>query len=240
MYHNKKYWVFRALESTQTLKAITICITTRSIGFSATTMIRALYSFNNVPVRGSIYQIYRVYLAMLECKLTLDSRKATAITGDYNYYQELRRSETFVGIVRACNYVPDMLTRMINAVGTVKTDGKIYVPKLAAIRTAVNDPELVIPEQSPVRVYFSGPINYDNDGSRAQLGCNNMGGLRISDRRAGEAELDYYQRIKLEGNVTEFENGEAELDYYQRIKLEGNVTEFENLVTGSKSWRSRA
>lgn len=95
-----------ALESTQTLKAITLCITTRSIGFSATTMIRALYSFNNVPVRGSIYQIYRVYLAMLECKLTLDSRKATAITGDYNYYQELRRSESFVGIVRACNYVP--------------------------------------------------------------------------------------------------------------------------------------
>lgn len=50
-----------AIEAVHTLKTITLCITTRSIGFSVVTMFRALYQFNNVPVGGSIYEFYRVH-----------------------------------------------------------------------------------------------------------------------------------------------------------------------------------
>ncbi|CAH1982559.1 unnamed protein product [Acanthoscelides obtectus] len=43
------------VEAVNTLKAITICITTRTIGFGTTHLFACLYEYNNVPVRGSIY-----------------------------------------------------------------------------------------------------------------------------------------------------------------------------------------
>lgn len=62
------------LESVQTFKAITLTITTRQIGFGTVNICMALNQFNNVPVVGSVYEMYTVFLAMLEVKIMITQR----------------------------------------------------------------------------------------------------------------------------------------------------------------------
>lgn len=61
------------LESINTMKAITLCIT-RQIGFGTSHIFISLNQFNNVPARGNIYQLYRVALALVEAKLLVVQR----------------------------------------------------------------------------------------------------------------------------------------------------------------------
>ena len=54
------------LEVLNTMKCITINVTTRAIRFGTLHLFNRLYEFNNVPVTGTIYQFYRVSLAIFE------------------------------------------------------------------------------------------------------------------------------------------------------------------------------
>lgn len=64
-------------ESVSTLKAITLTVTTRAIEFATTHIFSTLYEYNNVPVNGTIYQLYRVALAAVQCKVTYVQRGVT-------------------------------------------------------------------------------------------------------------------------------------------------------------------
>ncbi|CAH0562794.1 unnamed protein product [Brassicogethes aeneus] len=57
-------------EAVATLKAITIFVTTRAIGFGTAHLFSILFEFNNVPVNG-IYQMYRV---VFEAKIEIAQR----------------------------------------------------------------------------------------------------------------------------------------------------------------------
>lgn len=122
--------VMDRLESVQTFKAVTLCITTRAIGFSAVNIFTSLYEFNNVPVQGEITQFYRVGLAIIQTKVALAQRGVTAIMDNEDDYAELSVQEDLVSLVKSVVALPDQFTSVINAIGKVKTNDRLYVPKI--------------------------------------------------------------------------------------------------------------
>lgn len=77
------------LEATNTLKAITLCVTTGQIGFAISHIFISLRQFNNIPVAGSIYQPYRVGLALFEAKMLVIQRSVTITQENENYYETI-------------------------------------------------------------------------------------------------------------------------------------------------------
>lgn len=118
------------LEAVNTMKAITLCVTTRAIGFGTVNVFIAMFEFNNVPVRGNIYQLYRVALAAFECKVKIVNRGITSIESNVDDYQESRQNEDFVVAAKGIVAMPDQLSSVINAIGKVKHFDSVYVPKI--------------------------------------------------------------------------------------------------------------
>lgn len=118
------------LEAVNTLKAITLCVTTRSIGFGTLHMFSCLYQFNNVPVQGSIYEMYRVCLAVFEVKVKIVQRGITAIEGVPDDYEDIRMAEDLVVAAKGVIALPDQITSVINAIGRIKVYDSVYVPKI--------------------------------------------------------------------------------------------------------------
>ncbi|KAG5867922.1 hypothetical protein JTB14_019741 [Gonioctena quinquepunctata] len=117
------------LEALQTFKAIELCITTRQIGFGTVQIFMALRQFNNVPVEGNIYQMYRVNLALLHVKMMITQRGVVALQTGQIYYAEVVPDEQTIAVVKPLVLVPDQISAVINAVGQVKTNDALYVPK---------------------------------------------------------------------------------------------------------------
>lgn len=71
--------VMDRLEAVQTFKAVTLCITTRAIGFGVVNIFISLFEFSNVPIRDEITQFYRVCSAIVQTKVALTQRGVSAI-----------------------------------------------------------------------------------------------------------------------------------------------------------------
>lgn len=83
------------LETINILKAITICITTRSIGFGFVSVFLSMIVLRNVPTRSNIIQFYRVSLALIESKSNCQ-RAISMITDHHDGYVDLRNSSDFM------------------------------------------------------------------------------------------------------------------------------------------------
>lgn len=122
------------LEVVSTLKAITLCITTRSMGFGTVTTFLAMMDLQNVPLRGDIYQFYRVSLAIFESKVQFCQRGVQMIVGNNDDYLRLNNTADFMQVCKTKAILPDPISRPINAIKNVKVYDRQYYPKFAADR----------------------------------------------------------------------------------------------------------
>lgn len=122
------------LDAVNTLRAITLTVTTRAIGFGTASIFASLYEFNNVPVRGTIFQLYRISLAILEVKVKVCQRSITSVQTNEEDYARLITNEDMIQAVKGITMLPDQLTSVIKAVGKVKVGDKLYTPKFARDR----------------------------------------------------------------------------------------------------------
>ncbi|KAK4882267.1 hypothetical protein RN001_005586 [Aquatica leii] len=122
------------LDEVNTLRAITLTVTTRAIGFGTASIFASLYEFNNVPVRGTIFQLYRISLAILEVKVKVCQRSITSVQTNKEDYARLIMNEDMIQAVKGITMLPDQLTSVIKAVGKVKVGDKLYTPKFARDR----------------------------------------------------------------------------------------------------------
>ncbi|GLV46289.1 hypothetical protein CBL_20698, partial [Carabus blaptoides fortunei] len=74
----------------------TITVSPRAIGFASFNFFFCLHEYNNVPVNGSIYQIYRVGLAALECKISIANRNITGIQDSLKDYAPINRNNDYI------------------------------------------------------------------------------------------------------------------------------------------------
>ncbi|XP_044746580.1 uncharacterized protein LOC123308102 [Coccinella septempunctata] len=140
------------LETVNIMKAITLPITTRSMGLGSAHIFYSLYGFRNmkdIPARGSIYQMYRVALAILEVKVTICQRSITAIQKHEDDFAPLVRNEELISAVKGVTILPDQITNAIRALGKVKVWDSLYVPNLA--RDQRTHHNLLIPQAENVR-----------------------------------------------------------------------------------------
>ncbi|XP_046628200.1 uncharacterized protein LOC124309028 [Neodiprion virginianus] len=119
------------LEAYNTSKVITLTVTTRAVGFSTMHIFACLYEFNNVLMRGSIYQIYRVALAVFEAKIQFTQRGVSLIMNNEEDFKHQTFNEDWMQAAKAVVVLPDQLSTIINAVGKVTVYDATYVPKLA-------------------------------------------------------------------------------------------------------------
>lgn len=118
------------LEACNVSRVMTMDISTRASGFSFVNIFYCLFEFNNVPMNGSIYQLYRVGLAALECKVVIANRDVCGIQDSEDDYAPLHRNNDFVIRAIGITVLPDQLTSVINAVGNEKCIDKLRVLKI--------------------------------------------------------------------------------------------------------------
>lgn len=130
------------------MKAITICVTTRGIGFGTINMFIALFEFNNVPMRGDIYQMYRISLAAFECKVKIVNRGVQVMESNPDDYFESRQSEDFVVAAKGLVAVPDQISSIINSIGVIKNYDAKFIPKIGRDNHSVD--HQLIPQSEQV------------------------------------------------------------------------------------------
>lgn len=84
------------LEAYNTERAITLTVTTRAIGFSCFSIFQSIFSYNQVPARGTIYQLYRVSLATFESKVIISNRGIRQVQDVLDDYLRLRMNNDTV------------------------------------------------------------------------------------------------------------------------------------------------
>lgn len=116
-----------------TLKAITLTITTRAIGFGLChlSFIAVSYHEINVP---SIYAQYRVFLAIVEAKLESLKHAYPIAASDPEMAYPYRVSAELLHVAQTVTVAPEPMKRVINAIGIVHHDEGIYIPTVAAPR----------------------------------------------------------------------------------------------------------
>lgn len=118
-----------------TLRAITLSITTRGIGFGLCHLSYIAVSYHEIAV-PSIYSQYRVFLAVLEAKL--ESLKTAyplpARDADQAYRYEVNAD--LLHIAQTVTIAPEPIKRLINAVGIINYDEGVYIP---TVSKTIND-----------------------------------------------------------------------------------------------------
>lgn len=139
------------LGEAQQLRACTLSITTRGIGFGLCQTMFTAITINENIILPSIYSLYRIFLAVAEAKLEslkedypLTSRHAD-ITMKYSISSKLQH------LAKTVTVAPTPLVKIINAVGIVKKDGAVYLP--AVHDTVRNREEEVVPR--PENILYS-------------------------------------------------------------------------------------
>lgn len=120
------------LSEQQTLKAITLSITTRGIGLGIChlTFISISYHENiHVP---SCYSMYRVFLGLLEAKLEAIKSDLPVVPRLVEHMKQPGVNSDMLRAAQSVTIVPEPIRRIINAVGYVKFEEKVYVPAVAA------------------------------------------------------------------------------------------------------------
>lgn len=128
------------MDAINILKAITITVTTRAIGFGVTNIFLTLSSLNNVPIRGNIYQVYRESLAVFEGKLQMIKRSPSLPIRESEDYVETRPNAELETTIRQVSCLPDQISSVVNALGIVKVYDHMYVKKIASVSTVHNQP----------------------------------------------------------------------------------------------------
>ncbi|KAG5870379.1 hypothetical protein JTB14_016146 [Gonioctena quinquepunctata] len=77
--------------------------------------------------------MYRVNLALFHVKLTIAQRGFTALQTGRAYFTEIIPDEQLVAAVKPLVLVPDQISSLLNAVGHVKTNETLYVPKIGRV-----------------------------------------------------------------------------------------------------------
>lgn len=168
---NKKYFpgikdpqdAMNQIEATQTFKTSRLTITTRQIGFGCVNIFMGLRGFNNVPVQGNIYQMYRVFLAMTETKVVLVNRGIIDLQLHSSDFTHFNNDENFLITAQSLLAVPEPISDVINAIGIVTTNGRKYVPGIG--RANFTGGHLFIPQ--------SEQITYSNLRQTAEALANN-------------------------------------------------------------------
>lgn len=124
------------LEQAQTLKSITLSITTRAIGFNLCHLVRLCVNYGERIAIPSIYELYRVYLGLIEVKVA--SVQLPMISTLSESLLPPPTNVSFVQTARSAVSVPEPISLMINAIGAIKYNDACYVPAIAAKRYTRN------------------------------------------------------------------------------------------------------
>lgn len=125
--------VLAKIGENQTLKAITLSITTRGIGLGLCHLNFIAVSYHEIVV-PSVYAQYRVFLAVLEAKLQnlktaypLPARD-TELTYNYQVNADL------LHVAQTVTIAPEPIKRLINAVGIISYDEGVYIPAVSKFK----------------------------------------------------------------------------------------------------------
>jgi hypothetical protein len=119
------------IEANKTLKAVTLLVTTRTMGFCAAQIYFQCSAQRN-PVYCNIYAFYRVNLALFEAQLyNIQKVQEAPIQFSEEVYQVPTRPD-FMQIAQTVNAYPDRIGRVLKAVGPVSEGEEYFVPALSA------------------------------------------------------------------------------------------------------------
>ncbi|CAB3259280.1 unnamed protein product [Arctia plantaginis] len=124
---------FNRLAEQQTMQASMLSVTSRGIGFGTThlTYVATQYADNiRIP---NIYSQFRAYLALFEAKvmdLVPHYPILPRFVEETNQHQGLNAE--FLKIIKTFTFVPTPIKKLIDAIGILKFEEKIYIPVVAA------------------------------------------------------------------------------------------------------------
>lgn len=119
------------LSEQQTLKAITLSITTRGIGLGTCHLAFISISYyENIRV-PSCYAMYRVFLGLLEAKIEAIKTDLPVVPRLVDQIKQPRVNSDMLRAAQTVTIIPEPIRRVINAIGYVKYEEKIYVPAVA-------------------------------------------------------------------------------------------------------------
>ncbi|GLV40911.1 hypothetical protein CBL_08485 [Carabus blaptoides fortunei] len=157
-----------------------------------------LHEYNNVPVNGSIYQIYRVGLAALECKISAANRNITAIQDSLEDYA---RDNDYIVAAKSIVVLPDQITFIVNAVGTVVCHDTLYYTFRESDVTEFTSPKDVTVSETQ-NVEASAVANVGKKSNTKGKGAQKNQEARFRDEKnkafAAELITTLFNRLKLE------------------------------------------
>ena len=118
------------MEAVNMLRAITLTITTRSIGLGITHIFYKLFEFERVPLRGTIYQMYRSCLAVMEVKVIIANSAVTCVADHQDAYAPMRMTSDMIRTAKSILRVPDQIYTPVETIGIVKQFDMMNVPRL--------------------------------------------------------------------------------------------------------------
>ncbi|CAH2108764.1 unnamed protein product [Euphydryas editha] len=245
---------------TYTLKAVTLSITTRAIGFGLAHLSFIAVSYHEIAV-PSIYAQYRVFLAVLEAELKSLKCSYPIAARDTEMAYDYRVNSDLLHIAQTVTVTPEPMKtlRHLADVNTPDRYRRRFEDNNAIPGTIWNNHVLVNPDeiipanhtmddlrddiallgpyinklQKHIPKMVDGTIDFKSSGKISSFVCNKMGNLRIPPRELGENLQDYYRRAYPVGNIREF-HSYAKLTAAERlegqINLLGELPRFENLV----------
>lgn len=120
------------LSEQQTLKAITLSITTRGIGFGICHLTFISISYHETIQVPNIYAMYRVFLGLLEAKVESIKSDLPVVPRITDHVKSLGVTSDMLRVAQSVTIVPEPIRKIINAIGYVKYEEKVYVPAIAA------------------------------------------------------------------------------------------------------------
>lgn len=115
---------------THTLKAITLSISTRAIGFGLCHLNFIAVTYNEIQI-PNVYSQYRVFLAVLEAKLENLKRHYPLPARDTELVERYQVDAMLLHVAQTATIAPEPIQRVINAVGIITYDEGIYIPAVS-------------------------------------------------------------------------------------------------------------
>jgi hypothetical protein len=119
------------IEANKTMKAVTLLVTTRSLGFCAAQIYFQASAQRN-PVYCNIYAFYRVNLALSEARIHNIRKIQEAQIQRSNEVYEVPTRPDFLQVTQTVNAYPDQIGRILKAVGPISEGEEYFIPALAA------------------------------------------------------------------------------------------------------------
>lgn len=119
------------IEATKTMNAVTLLVTTRTMGFCAAQIYFHCSKQRN-PVYCDIYAFYRINLAMFEAKLYYIRRNQELPTLNFQDIYDVPYRPEYLGVTSTITALPDQVARVLKALGPVHEGNEYFVPALAA------------------------------------------------------------------------------------------------------------